>query len=189
MIEVEIKAHITKAEYNEMSSKLSKLEFIFSTKMRELDVYYNGPDKNYFESGEALRIRTSESLINNETLSYLTYKGKKLDSISNTRLEHEVMIDNMDTMGLIFNCLGFTKLFTVEKQRDYYIQNNVHVCVDYVKDLGYFMEIEKIIDNDSEKNSTLVELFLLLNKLGLNNDRLEEKSYAHLLFETLNNTI
>jgi adenylate cyclase class 2 len=188
MIEVEIKAHISEAEYHHMCNRLKALAFDFSTKVKEVDIYYNGPDKNYFECGEALRIRSSENLITNEKTSYITYKGKKLDTLSNTRLEHEVGIDNIDTMGQIFNILGFTELFTIEKLRDYYIQENIHVCVDYVKTLGYYLELEKIIPKESEKNSTLVELFLLLNKLGLNNDRLEGKSYANLLFETLSAT-
>jgi adenylate cyclase class 2 len=188
MIEVEIKAHITEAEFNDMSNRLVNLEFAFSTKVKEIDIYYKGPDKNYFELGEALRIRSSENLVTNEKHSFLTYKGKKLDTISNTRLEHEVGIDNINTMGQIFNILGFTELFTIEKLRDYYIQDDFHVCVDYVNNLGYFIEIEKIISDDSERNSTLVELFLLLNKLGLNNDRLEGKSYANLLFETIPTT-
>lgn len=183
MIEVEIKVHITQAEYKEMATRLSALEFNFSTKMKEIDIYYNGPNKNYFESGEALRIRTSENLNSPQNKSYLTYKGEKLDNLSNTRIEHEVEIDNFKTMESIFAILGFIKLFDVEKQRDYYEKDNIHACVDYVKNLGYFMELEKIISTESEKNAALVEIFLLLSNLNLSNDRLEGKSYAQLLFE------
>lgn len=185
MIEVEIKAHISEAEYKEMPSRLEALKFNYLSSMNEIDVYYNGPDKNYFESGEALRIRTSENIITKEKHSTLTYKGKKLDSLSNTRVEHEVVIDNMNTMGDIFKCLDFTPLFSVEKQREYYGQNNIHVCVDYVKGLGHFIELEKIVSYDSEKSSALVELFLLLSQLGFSNDRLEGRSYAHLLFDKM----
>lgn len=188
MIEVEIKVHISEAEYRGMSSKLAELEFNFSTNMKEIDVYYNGPDKNYFESGEALRIRTSENLVTKELQSYVTYKGKKLDTLSNTRVEHEVGIDNMITMGHIFTSLNFIELLSVEKQRDYYIKNNLHVCVDYVKNLGYFIELEILVSQDTERNSALVELFLLLNQLGLSNDRLEERSYAHLLVDSISET-
>ena len=188
MLEVEIKVRITEDEYNQISTKLTSLDFEYISKMKETDVYYNSPSKNYFESGEALRIRSSESLIDNKMHTYLTYKGKKVDTLSNTRVEHEVSVDSKENIEHIFHALDFTELFTVEKERYYYNHGSINVCIDSVKDLGYYIELEKIVATDNEKNSALVELFLLLNQLGINNDRLESQTYARLLFDKMGGT-
>lgn len=186
MIEVEIKVRLNEKEFSEIESKLKTLSFSFEKKMCEIDIYYNGIDRNFAITDEALRIRTSENLNTHTIQSYVTYKGKKLDTISKTRLEYDVAVEDGPTMNNLLKSLGFADVHTVEKVRDYYKYENIHACVDYVQNVGHYIELEKIIALDGEKNSALDELFLLLTKLGINKDKLERKSYLQLLIENVN---
>lgn len=186
MIEVEIKVKLSEKEFTEIETKLKALGFSFEKKMQEIDIYYNGIDRNFAVTDEALRIRTSKNLNTHTIQSYVTYKGKKLDTISKTRLEYDIAVEDGPTMNNLLKSLGFAEVYTVEKTRDYYNYENIHACVDYVQNVGHYVELEKIIAQDGEKNSVLDELFLLLTKLGINKDRLESKSYLQLLIENVN---
>ena len=186
MIEVEIKIKLMKKEFEQIPSMLSSLGFSDPSKIHEIDIYYNGIDRNFAKTDEGLRIRTSENLNTHYVQSYVTYKGKKLDRFSKTRLEYDVAVDDGPTMNNLLQSLGFKEVYQVEKIRDYYEYGNIHACVDNVQNVGYYMELEKIITLDGEKDSALNDLLLLLTKLGISKDRLERKSYLELLIEYVN---
>lgn len=187
MIEVEIKIRLTDKEFSELPLKFNTMDFFFEQNMRETDYYYNGIDRNFADTDEALRVRISHNLNTDEIQSCLTYKGKKLDDVSKTRPEHEVVIDNPDTMRNVLKYLGFQSSFVIEKIRSYYSYKNINICIDKVDKVGVFMELENVIVNEAEKDNALKELFLLLESLSIEKSRLERKSYLELYILNNNN--
>jgi adenylate cyclase class 2 len=186
MIEVEIKIRLTDEEFSVIPLKFNSMGFSFEQKMRETDYYYDGIDRSFAATDEALRVRISENLNTDVIQAFLTYKGKKLDTISKTRTEHEVAIDTPETMKSVLKCLGFQSSFIIEKIRTYYSYKNINICIDKVQKVGVFMELENVIVNETEKESALNELLSLLETLGINKNRMERKSYLELYIQKNN---
>ena len=108
MYEVEIKASIGDTSFRQLLNSAADLGFAYCMTVRETDVYYNGVDRDFMKTDEALRVRTcsrwqegnpkdSESTLTNapenssqdiSKESFITYKGPKLDVSSSTRIEH-----------------------------------------------------------------------------------------------------
>ena len=53
--------------------------------------------------------------------------------------------------------LEFEEAFEVEKQREHYGYKQFKICLDDVKVLGKFMEVEKIVDKPEEKEKAMLE--------------------------------
>ena len=100
MIEVEVKAKID--NFEDMRKKLNDLG--------------------------ALRIRTTKQ--GNEKHIFITYKGAKIDSESKTREEIEFGIEDSKKCAKTFEHIGFKKVRTVRKNREYYAYKNFEISID-----------------------------------------------------------
>ncbi len=170
MYEIEIKAYCE--NHDELIEKIENLGGKFTIRKTEVDVYMNHPSRNFGETDEALRIRR----VNDDVI--LTYKGPKISKASKARVEKEVTVSDFNDMKSILDNLGFIETGHVEKDRIYYVVDDIEICVDKVKGLGNFVELEKI-GADLEKTESI--LFQLAGKLGLN--KFERKSYLELILE------
>lgn len=95
MIEVEIKVQVR--DENITGKKLTLLGFEKGNLVQEADYYFDNEAAGFRKSDQALRIRQCENLTTNENVVYMTYKGPKLDSISMTRKELEMRVDDAET--------------------------------------------------------------------------------------------
>ena len=172
MIEVEIKVRIKNKE--EIAEKLKKLGFKFIKKKFQEDIYFNGIDRDFRKTDEALRIRDDNGTY------YVTYKGPKIDRISKTREEIEVKIDDKEKMRLIFKKLGFREVRPIRKVREIYKKDDITASIDDVEGLGLFLELEKNIYNINEKDEALKELMEILKALNISRDNTIRKSYLEL---------
>ncbi|WP_459200936.1 class IV adenylate cyclase [Methanococcus sp. CF] len=180
MIEVEIKVSLEDEDSKKILEKLISLGFEEKETKEQVDTYFNGIDRDFQVTDEALRIRKSLNLDSNEGTIYVTYKGKKLDAISKTREEIEVEILDMDLMHNIFEKLGFKPVYPIRKVRKIYKNNDIEVSFDQVDGVGNYLEIEKVVDNDSKREAALNELLNLLKSLNISTNKLEKKSYLEL---------
>jgi adenylate cyclase class 2 len=171
MLEVEAKAHLDEPE--RVISTIIELggREIYFTVQR--DTYYRHPGRDFALTDEALRIREEEGR------SFITYKGPKLDVDTKSREELEVPLVDPEDIGMLLLRLGFEPVAVVEKRRRGYLVGTLEVCVDEVKGLGYFLEVEARECQDLEEGKGRV--LGLLESLGL--DRMERKSYLELLLE------
>lgn len=172
MVEVEIKLKIDSVELIE--KKLVGIGFKKVQKLQETDYYFNGVDRDFRKSGEALRLRVTKSLDGSailadrpgEPLVQMTYKGPKLDSVSMSRIEHQVNIDDFETMRAILISLGYKQVFPVQKIRSMLFSETMAACVDTVDGLGDFLELEIIVDNENQREDALNKISDVLKQLG-----------------------
>ena len=173
MFEVEIKAHIE--DLNSIKKKIEKLGAKFRSDLKQSDVYFQHPIRNFAQTDEALRIRISDKN------SYLTYKGAKVDSSTKTREELELAIPEPDKLNTILKKIGFSPVMTVKKTRKKYILDEIKISIDMVEGLGNFIELELEISEKEHIQSARERLFSLLKRLNIPNEKLERRSYLELL--------
>ena len=82
--------------------------------------------------------------------------------------------------------LNFKESFTVSKERTLYKYKGFSVCLDRVEHLGNFIEIEKLISKEEDKEKTKDECLELLQSLGLDY-KIENRKYGDLMQEIINN--
>lgn len=187
MLEIEIKASLANIDKHALLSALSAAGFVPGKVKEETDLYYNGIERDYRKTDEALRLRSSRTLSGSagqadNAKAHITYKGSKVDSRSQTRPELETAIGELETMKAILEKLGFPVVMTVKKQRAYFHKGKVTVCLDEVECLGSFIELEQVEDvSDEKKEAVIDQLLSLLNSFGVPRENLLQKSYLELL--------
>lgn len=187
MIEVEVKLKIDSAE--SIEKKLIELGFKKGQTLQEIDYYYNGVDRDFRASGEALRLRLVESLDGSavvadrpgEPLIQMTYKGPKLDNVSMSRVEHQVNIDNFETMLSILSSLGYKPVDPVIKLRRELFSEEICACVDTVDGLGDYLELEIMVDKESHRENALDRISVVLKQLGYSISDTTTTSYLSML--------
>jgi adenylate cyclase class 2 len=180
MIEVELKVKFEKNDIPNFIRKLEDLGFERVVKKKEEDIYFNGIDRDFRETDEALRIRTSTNLDKGYVKYYLTYKGPKMDDISKTREEIEVQVSNGIHTKKIFEKLGFQPVKPITKIREIYKRDGVIISIDNVEDVGTYVEFEKIVESESEKSKALNDLLNLMKSLNISKNNLIKKSYLEM---------
>jgi adenylate cyclase class 2 len=146
----------------------------------QVDQYFAHPARDFARTDEALRIRTLGAM------SYITYKGPKLDSTTKTRRELELPLNANDAGGRRFAAmlaaLGFTPVAIVRKQRrTFHIDHEgrqVEGALDQVDSIGIYVELELVADEaDLVVAKSIVSS--LANQLQLGPS--ERRSYLELL--------
>ena len=180
MIEVEVKAKVD--NFDDIKVKLDNLGAIFKKHEFQEDIYFASPIVDFAETDEALRIRTTrqDDLEN----IFITYKGPKIDKNSKTRREVEMGIDESAKCSEIFEAIGFKKVRTVRKNRQYFSLENFEISLDDVEGLDPYMEIEVGLDDGEDYTKAQESIFDLFEKLGIT-DGFERTSYLELLEQVI----
>ncbi len=155
----------------------------FETLVLQSDQYFAHPARDFAQTDEALRIRTSNGA------SFVTYKGPKLDAVTKTRHELELRIDPNDSAGERFaellRALGFTPVAIVCKERrEFQLSHGdqkVQGALDEVVGVGTFIELELIADESGLEEAQRV-IRELATELRLS--PLERRSYLEMLLAT-----
>lgn len=176
-VETEIKIKISEKEYNKLINFFEN-NAKFLTENRQLDTYYQPTYRKFLnnkEINEWLRIGKRG---NKKILNYKNWHDHMYCD------EYEVEIDNSENLDKIFNILGLEEIVVVDKQRKTYLYlNKYEVALDYVKKLGYFIEIEvkNYSKNPIDEYNDLLKLAKRLN-LSLNN--IDKKGYPfHIIYK------
>ena len=181
MIEVEVKLPLFRRSATEI--KLQNLGFVPGDLIREYDMYYNGTSHDFMKTDEALRIRHSDNLTGLTSRSVLTYKGPKIDTVSMTRKELETEVGSPEDSDAILRSLGYTPYFPVSKLRQYYGKDGVTACVDQVEGLGSFLELEILVDNETQREQALKKIETILHDLDLSLSESTTLSYLCMLLK------
>ena len=176
MIEVEVKAKID--NFEDMREKLNNLGAVKTKEEFQEDIYFNSPIVDFAKTDEALRIRTTKQ--NNEKHIFITYKGAKIDSKSKTREEIEFGIEDSEKCAKTFEHIGFKKVRTVLKNREYYAYKKFEISLDDVEGLSPYMEIEIGLEDGNDYQQSQDSIFEVFEQLGIT-DGFERTSYLELL--------
>ncbi len=177
MIEVEVKAGVE--NFEDVKKKLDQIGARKAKIEHQEDIYFNNIQLRDFEkTDEALRIRTTT--VGRKTSIILTYKGPKLDSVSKTRKEIEVEVEESKNTCLILENLGFRPVETIKKDRTTYLYREFTITLDTVYNVGKFVEIEKEAAEGEDFNEALQKIFDIYEKIGIE-DGFERRSYLELL--------
>lgn len=188
MLEVEIKADLENVNIEQLQAAATEMGFMKAATLEETDVYFNGNDRDFMKTDEALRLRSYKDLDLNVDETVITYKGPKSDDRSNTRLEYETSVGNLSVMGDLLMALGYQAAFTVEKTREEWVMvgrdetPDITLCLDTVKNLGNYMELETLVTDESQKQAMVDRLLELLDRFGVSRENLTRKSYLELLY-------
>lgn len=180
-IETEIKIKITEEEYTDLE-KFMKENAIFKEESRQLDTYYQPSNRNFVNKE---KIETKQKISewlrigergNKSILNYKKWYDVHCD-------EYEVEIDDTESLKKIFKALEIEKLITVNKTRiTYFYLNKYEVALDYVKNLGYFIEIE-IKKYTKEIKKEYDDLIKVIKNLNLNLNAIDKRGYPYHLIE------
>lgn len=187
MLEVELKASLTDRAADDVPARIPALGFVPEDVVRETDIYFNGIERDFRRTDEALRLRSVQFLPDGRRESLLTYKGPKLDRISNTRTEYETAVSNGETAKKLLEALGCREFAAVEKIRRTYRLEDVKLCLDEVAGLGSFLELEILAGSEDCRAAAVDRLLALLDGLGISRDSLSRRSYLELLAEKQEN--
>ena len=176
VVETEIKFKITKTLFDQLISKMDK-ESKFLKENRQLDTYYQPTYRKFLNDNEITEwLRIGER--GNKTI--INYKNWHDNMYCD---EYEVEIDNSKNLDRIFNVLGLEKIVVVDKQRKtYYYLDKYEIAFDYVKELGYFIEIE-VKNYSKDPIEEYSDLLNLAKDLNLSFDNIDKRGYPyHLIF-------
>ncbi len=178
MEEVEIKV-ILKNPKEAIESLKKKAKFV--KEKNQKDEYYIPEHKDFFSehpTKEYLRIRYEKGK---------NHLGYHLCHFSEDRTllktdEYETKVESPETISKILKKLDMIKKITVTKNRKSYKYKGFEILVDYIKELGYFLEIEaKKIESSIEE--TKKECYIILEELGVEWEKALNMGYPDMILE------
>ena len=181
MLEVELKAALGGRTLEAVRRDAEALGFLPGPVLREVDVYFDGVDRDFKQTDEALRLRSCQDLAAGTGETLLTYKGPKLDAASSTRTEYETTVGDRAVMEQLLGALGYRPAFTVDKTRREFRLEGVTLCLDTVEGLGEFLELETLAEDGAAREAQVARLLGLLDRLGVGREHLTRTSYLEML--------
>ena len=172
MREIEIKLKVDNLE--ELEKKLADKGLVISKEINQHDIVYSRIDDTheYTESYEGciiVRIR------NQNGVSILNLKKQLSGEMDN--LEYETKVEDGEAMHRILLTLGWKPEVEVKKVRKKGKLGGYEICLDRVEQLGDFVELEKMTNDNADPEKIRYELFKELEKFGLTKDQEETKGY------------
>jgi len=182
MIEIEKKFQV--ANFDAIRSELTEENFDvmkdFPPRVQS-DEYFNHRQLRFELQDIALRIREVDGR------HILTFKGPNQDATTKIRTEVEVEFSEEDAgkMSEMFLGLGMYPVAKVSKTRDTILIRwqgaNVEVCLDSVDEVGCFVELEIVAENQEDVPAAKEKLESLAEKFGLKNST--TTSYLEMLLK------
>ena len=153
--EVEIKFFIGHSA-QEIIEKIGTNNWQSIEQINQTDTYYISKYKDFIKSEECLRIREENNKIE------LTWKPptNSLMTIEKQYWKEELniqIVDSKTKIQRLLEVLDFKEYIVVCKKRTTFkVDDETVICLDYIKDVGYFIEIETFSDDDlNSKNKNI----------------------------------
>ncbi len=164
-------------------SQLQQLHAERGTPVKQRDLYFAHPQRNFAQTDEALRLRSAGRR------NCITYKGPILDSQTKTRREIEIPFAEGQAAAAKFRellrLLGFREVETVvvKTRVPFHLEwegRQWELALDDVDGLGTFLEME-ILADEAQRDAARDSILRLADRLGLDNS--VRKSYLCLLLQ------
>jgi adenylate cyclase class 2 len=150
MLEFELKVRVSSLD--PVRKQLIGHKARFCGRVHERDMYYNAPHRDFGVTDEAIRVRyTNDHAV-------VTYKGAKIKASGlKAREELNMVVDSGAVFEQILDRLGFTRTAEVNKWRENYRLFEAAVTLDEVENLGTFVEIEILAEDENSNPAARIE--------------------------------
>lgn len=175
MFEIEAKVHISKADFKRLKDEILKIAK-YKKQIKNVDCYFGNIDKQFF-------LRTREQ----DNKSFIHLKTKKREKGIEMNQEIELPVISSSKIHVLFKKIGIPLTARKEKVSDYYQYKDMVIELNFVKGLGYFLEIETIVQSKSQIPKAKKALRELFSQLGFKPSDFERKYYLELLAEKRKN--
>jgi len=173
MHEVEAKVHISKGDFLRLKKELDNIAG-FKGEETKKDTYYGNDNTVH------IRLRETEKSV------VLAIKDKiNINGIeSNSELEWGIS----DKKGFedFLKKIGLKQFIKKLKTTRAYQFKGFNIELNYVKNLGYFLEIERVVKSKSQIPKTKKELIDIFKRFGFKQSQFEKRYYVDLLQKKLN---
>lgn len=179
--EVEVKYRL--ADASTVIDRLRSMGAQERAATKHADLYLAHPNRDFAQTDEALRLRR----IGDE--NHVTYKGPKRGGPAKIREEIEIPFasgpNRFSELSTVFERLGFRPVALVEKTRAEFLYEvagrTVSFTLDDVGELGRFVEIETLAEDDDALPQAQAIVLELASRLGLSD--VEPRSYLRMTLE------
>lgn len=171
MHEIEAKIHLSKKEFDQLKMDLSqKRGVVYKGHLVKEDIYYEHPVPHL-----TLRLRQT----NKKSQFQVKYRSVKQGIEVNREWEWGLK------RPLVFKKLlkkaGLKPYIRKVKKTDLFVWKKMNIELNWVKGLGYFLEIEKLVKNEKSSPKAIQDVKEIFKALGFSKRPLEEKPYLQLL--------
>lgn len=172
--EIEVKARITSEEHTSIRKRL-EMEIKDCGFEEKYDLYFKKLD----ETEEYLRLRkcSSKNVL-------LTYKNHCTYEETEVNKEIEIEVSNFDETVRLLEALGYVVSFYKKKISHVFKSNDICYELVEIAQLGLFLEIEKLVQDENDIQSVekaKIDVLEALFRLNIKKNRIEKKSYKSLL--------
>lgn len=184
MIEVEAKVFISSTNNDDVRTLRNKIRTIgkFLRTIKKVDDYYTLENLKRYPR-KSLRIRKESG--KNKQGSYIVNFKKSLGYKKGIHAKKETEFRVSDISGFLslIDDFGFKKWLRKEKKTElYFIKENFHIELNFVKSLGYYLEVE-YLSNMKGKEKARSEVLNVLKRLGVSDGKVVKEGYTKLLWD------
>lgn len=120
-----------------------------------------------------MRIRSVNDVVK------LTYK-RSINDVGDS-IEHELTIDSVSIAEALLTEIGYYLVVEIEKKRMEYVLPDATICLDEVKNLGSFLEIEILCPTEKDISLAQNKVMATAAQFGLTEADIETKKYDQLI--------
>lgn len=180
-IEIEIKIKIDEQTHQRVKEFLEQ-KAQFGGKSREKDQYFSPSNRNFLAPEypyEWLRLREKNDKV---IFNYKHWYPENSHESTHCD-EYESSISNVEAFIKILHALGINMLIKVDKTREKYVyQESFEIALDYVEELGYFIEIE-YRGHSNDVTEAQQNLFRIATELQIDISKRDNRGYPFLMLE------
>jgi len=178
MREIEVKIRVS--DLSALEEKLNGRHCVLSKPIRQHDVIHSfgTSTKEWDESKEGhvvMRIRREDD---HAEFNLKQQRSNELDN-----LEYETKVDDPEAVHQILLILGYRPQVEVKKIRRKGRLGEYEICLDEVEQLGSFVELEKLVDDNVNPAEIQEDLFTMLESLGLSRKDRETRGYDTQIYQ------
>ena len=186
--EIEIKARIS--DPGEIRRKLFNQAVLNGT-FEKQDIYWiktNGENDVTASNQYGIRVRREKFIYTNGNIrdtAYVTWKDKEIRGNMEFNDEREFEVSSAALFEEFLHNLGFKKKTTKLKKGTAHTWGNITAEVAEIEKLGWFVELEIVMNNKDEKleQASGENLLNTLDMLGIERTDVETRSYSQMLAE------
>ena len=176
MYEIEAKVPLKRPDVKRLKGELPKIAVKKGSVIKKDFYFFAHPKKAFF-----LRIREKNKK------PFLNMKSKKREQGIEINQEIKLHLISSSKFHALLKKIGIPLTTTKDKIGEIFKKGNMQIELNFVKGLGYFLEIETIVKSKSEIPKAKKALRDLFKKLGFSPKDFEKKYYLELLEEKRKN--